>query len=147
VMIWYAYGDVIGGRNLRNMVKDAIDKGAIEVPAGCGGSFLQLDDFVTGILGIIAAKPRGQMFNLGTVYLTWEGLAKLIVEQANPAAKVIAVPKNQWTGSPFLVDDWHFSTKKAELMLGYRTGLNREQAIAHLSKALESCVAGVKAKS
>ena len=147
VMIWYAYGDTIGGRNLRGMVKDAIEKGAIEVPAGCGGSFLQLDDFVNGVLAIFAARPTGEMFNLGTLYLTWEELAQLIVAQANPDAKVIAIPRDEWAGSGFLADDWHFSTKKAELMLGYKTVLDRENAIAHLSKALESCVAGVKNKT
>ena len=147
VMIWYAYGDVIGGRNLRGMVRDAIEKGAIEVPAGCGGSFLQLDDFVTAVLAILKAQPKGELFNLGTIYLTWEELAQLIVAQANPAAKVVAIPKAQWTGSAFLVDDWHFSTEKAKRMLGYRSSLDREQAIAHLSKALETCVAGVKAKT
>jgi len=147
VMVWYAYGDVIGGRNLRGMVKDALDKGVIEVPAACGGSFLQLDDFVTGVLAIFKLKPKGEMFNLGTLYLTWEELAQLIVVQANPAAKVLAIPQEEWSGSAFLADDWHFSTEKAERMLGYRTGLNREQAIKHLSKALETCVAGVKAEA
>ena len=146
VMVWYAYGDVIGGRNLRNMAKDAIEKGSIEVPAGCGGSFLQLDDFAACVLAIFNAKPKGELFNVGTMYLTWEDLANLIVAHANPAAQVIAVPKEQWTGSVFLVDDWQFSTAKVEKMVGYRSALSREQAIAHLSKALETCVAGVKAK-
>ena len=75
VMIWYAYGDEIGGKHIRGMVKEAIQKGAIEVPAGSGGSFLQLDDFVTGLKGILSAKPKGELFNLATVYLTWKELA------------------------------------------------------------------------
>ena len=146
VMVWYAYGDVIGGRNLRNMATDAIQKGAIEVPAGCGGSFLQLDDFANGVLAIFNTKPKGELFNFGTMYLTWEELATLIAGHANPDAKVVAVPKAQWTGSVFLLDDWEFSTAKAEKMVGYRTTLNREQAVAHLSQALATMVAGVKAK-
>jgi UDP-glucose 4-epimerase len=145
VMIWYAYGDEIGGKHIRGMVKEAIQKGAIEVPADSGGSFLQLDDFITGVKGIIAAKPRGELFNLATVYLTWEELAKLIIAQANPAARVVAIPREEWTGSSFLADDWNFSTRKAEQMLRYRTRLTREKAVAHLSKALEACVAEVKA--
>ena len=145
IMIWYAYGDVIGGRNLRAMAKDAIEKGAIEVPAGCGGSFLQLDDFAACVLAIFEKKPKGELFNIGTMYLTWEDLAKMIAGHANPKAKVVAVPKEQWTGSVFLVDDWEFSTAKVEKMVGYRSTLNRDAAIAHLSKALATCVAGVKA--
>lgn len=146
VMIWYAYGDEIGGKHIRAMVKEAIQKGMITVPAGSGGSFLQLDDFAAGVRGIIAAKPKGELFNLATLYLTWEELAHMIIAQANPDAKVVAVPKEQWTGSAFLTDDWHFSTRKAEQMLHYRTRLTPEKAKAHLSKALEACVAEVKAK-
>jgi len=144
VMIWYAYGNEIGGKHLRSMVKDAIQKGVITVPAGSGGSFLQLDDFVTAVLGIIESQPKGETFNLSTVYLTWEELAKMIAAQANPGAKVVAVPKESWKESAFLTDDWHFSTAKAERAFGYRSALDRDKAVAHLSKALESCVAGVK---
>lgn len=147
IMIWYAYGDVIGGRNLRAMAKEAIEKGVIEVPAGCGGSFLQLDDFAACVLAIFNARPKGELFNVGTMYLTWEDIAKMIAGHANPDAKVVAVPKEQWTGSVFLTDDWEFSTAKAEQMVGYRTTQNREQAIAHLAKALATMVEGVKAKS
>ncbi|RJX32170.1 MAG: NAD(P)-dependent oxidoreductase [Oxalobacter sp.] len=146
IMIWYAYGDVIGGRNLRAMAKDAIEKGEVVVPAGSGGSFLQLDDFANCALAIFDKKPKGELFNVATMYLTWEDLAKMIAGHANPNAKVIAIPKEQWTGSDFLVDDWEFSTAKAETMVGYRTTLNRDAAIAHLSKALATCVDGVKAK-
>jgi UDP-glucose 4-epimerase len=145
VMIWYAYGDEIGGKHIRSMVKEAIQNGAIEVPAGSGGSFLQLDDFVTGLKGILAAKPQGELFNLATVYLTWEELAELIVAKANPDAKVVAIPKEEWKGSSFLTDDWNFSTRKAEKVLHYRTKLSREKAVAHLSKALDACVSEVKA--
>jgi len=145
VMIWYAYGDEIGGRHIRGMVMDAIQKGVIEVPAGSGGSFLQIDDFVSGVMGIIAARPKGEMFNLGTVYLTWEELAGMIVAQANPEARVVAIPKKEWTGAVFLADDWNLSTEKAERMLNYHTGLSREEAAANLAKALKACVDEVKA--
>ena len=146
IMIWYAYGDTIGGRNLREMAKDAIEKGEIIVPAGSGGSFLQLDDFAGCVLAIFDKKPKGELFNVATMYLTWEDLAKMIAGHANPNAKVIGIPKEQWTGSAFLLDDWEFSTAKAEKMVGFRTTLDREGAIAHLSKALSLCVEGVKAK-
>jgi len=145
IMIWYAYGNEIGGKHLRNMVKSAILEGKIVVPKDCGGSFLQLDDLVAGIEGIFKYKPKGELFNLATIYLTWEELAKLIVERANPNAQVVAVPKEEWTGSTFLTDDWEFSTKKAEEMLGYKTHLSKDEAVKHLGKALEVCIAEVKA--
>jgi len=145
VMIWYAYGNEIGGKHLRNMVRSAIQEGKIEVPKDCGGSFLQLDDLVTGLEGIFENKPKGELFNLATVYLTWEKLAQIIVEKANPAAKVVAIPKEEWKGSTFLTDDWRFSTEKAEKMLGYKSHLTEEEAVKHLGRALEACIAEVKA--
>lgn len=146
VMIWYAYGDTIGGRNIRAMAKDAIEKGVIEVPADSGGTFLQLDDFVSAVLAIFEKRPKGELFNLGSVYLTWAELAQLIINHANPQAKVRALPKNEWKGSAFLADDWPISTQKAETALRYKTGMTREQAIENLSKALKGSVDRVKAQ-
>ncbi|MDL2283956.1 NAD(P)-dependent oxidoreductase [Oxalobacter sp. OttesenSCG-928-P03] len=146
VMIWYAYGETIGGRNIRAMAREAIEKGVVEVPAGSGGNFLQLDDFVSAVLAIFEKRPRGELFNLGSVYLTWEELAQLIINHANPDAKVKAIPKDEWTGSVFLADDWPFSTQKAQDMLQYQTGLTREKAIDDLSRALKASVDGVKAQ-
>ncbi|MDR1312011.1 MAG: NAD(P)-dependent oxidoreductase [Burkholderiaceae bacterium] len=145
VMIWYAYGDIIGGRNIRAMVRSAIEQGKIEVPAGCGGSFLQLDDFVSAVLAILALRPRGELFNLGSVYLTWEELAKIIVGLSNPSAVVKAVPKAEWKGSPFLTDDWRLDTTKAATQLRHQSGLTKEKAIADLSAALQKCIDGVRA--
>ena len=144
VMIWYAYSHEIGGRNLRGMVRDAIEKGVITVPAGCGGSFLQIDDFISCVMGIIKARPKGELFNIGTFYLTWEELAQLIIPLANPKAKVNAIPKDEWKGSAFLVDDWNLNIEKAQKMLQFKTSLTREQGIAYLVEALRDCVEKVK---
>jgi UDP-glucose 4-epimerase len=111
-----------------------------------GGNFLQLDDFVSAVLAIFEKRPKGELFNLGSIYLTWEELAQLIVHHANPDAKVRAVPKEEWAGSTFLADDWPISTKKADEMLHYRTGLGREKAIDDLSRALKLSVDAVKAQ-
>lgn len=146
VMIWYAYGETIGGRNIRAMARDAMEKGAIEVPAGSGGTFLQLDDFVSAVLAIFEKRPKGELFNLGSVYLTWEELAKLIVSHANPKAIVRAIPKDEWQGSAFLTDDWPLSTQKADDILRYKTGMTREKAIEGLSGALKLSVDRVKAQ-
>lgn len=146
VMIWYAYGETIGGRNIRAMARDAIEKGVIEVPADSGGNFLQLDDFVSAVLAIFEKRPKGEMFNLGSIYLTWAELAQLIINHANPKATVRAVPKNEWQGSVFLADDWPISTQKAEETLRYKTGMTREKAINDLSNALKASVDRVKAQ-
>lgn len=143
-MIWWAYGDEIGGKHIRAMVKDVIQKGEIVIPKGCGGSFLQLDDYIAGIEGIIAKKPMGQTYNFDTVYLTWEEIAEIIVSQANPQAKILPIPKEEWTGSSFLTDDWKFCTAKAQKELGYCSLYSKKEAVEHLGKALGTCIAEVR---
>ncbi len=146
VMVWYAYGDVIGGRNIRGMIRDAIEKGHIEVPAKSGGSFLQLDDFVSLALALFSSNLKGELFNAASIYLTWEDVAKLITDLVNPDAKVIAIDADKWKGSAFLTDDWPLSIEKAEKMLNFKTNLSREQAIANLSDALKISANKVRAQ-
>ena len=71
-MEWWAFGQEIGGRHLREMVKRALEGGEIEVPSKAGGSFLYLDDLVKGIeLSFLNQKSFGQIFNLSSLFLTW----------------------------------------------------------------------------
>ncbi len=145
LMVWYAFGNVIGGRNLRSMIKDAIVKGEITIPAGSGGSFIQLDDYVTQALAIMNnGNIKGELFNAASIYLTWAEVAQIIVNRYAPEAKVKAIPPEQWTGSEFLTDDWPLSTEKSEKMLGFKSMMTREEAIDSLGKALDASAARVK---
>lgn len=144
MMVWYAFGDVIGGRNLRAMIKDAIVKGEITIPAGSGGSFIQLDDYVTQALVIMNSGIKGELFNAVTVYLTWEDVAKIIVNRYAPSAKVNAIPHEQWTGSVFLTDDWPLSTEKSEKLLGFKSAMTRKEAMESLGKALDASATRVR---
>ncbi len=144
VVIWWAYGDAIGGKHVRSMVKDVIQKGELEVPKNCGGSFLQLDDFVAGLEAMFANKPSGQIYNFDTVYLTWEDLGGIIAAKANPQAKIIPISKEEWKGSSFLTEDWQFSRDKAAKELGYKSMFTKEEAVEHLGRALEACIAEVR---
>jgi nucleoside-diphosphate-sugar epimerase len=49
VRFWWAYGDEIGGKHLREMLKIASGGTPLEVPAGSGGSFLHMADLAQGI--------------------------------------------------------------------------------------------------
>ncbi len=146
VMVWYAYGDVIGGRNIRAMIRDAIEKGRIEVPAKSGGSFLQLDDFVSLALALFSSNVKGELFNAASIYLTWEDVAKLITNLVNPDAQVVAIDASEWKGSAFLTDDWPLSIEKAEKTLHFKTNLSRDEAITNLTAALKISANKVKAQ-
>lgn len=144
IVIWWAYGDEIGGKHVRSMVKDVIQKGELTVPKGCGGSFLQLDDFVMGLEAMFERKPSGETYNFDSVYLTWEELARIIAIQANPEANIVPVSKEEWTGSSFLTEDWNFSTEKAAKELGYTSLFTKEEAVKHLGRALGACITEVR---
>ena len=146
LMVWYAYGNVIGGRNIRAMIRDAIEKGRIEVPAKSGGSFLQLDDFVSLVLALFSSDIKGELFNAASIYLTREDVARLITDLVNPDAQVVAIDAAQWKGSAFLTDDWPLSMEKARKMLNFQTRLSREEAIANLSAALGVSAEKVKSQ-
>jgi UDP-glucose 4-epimerase len=144
--IWWAYGNEIGGKHIRSMIRTALDGGTLAVPAGSGGSFLQMDDCVQGMDLVLEKAPVGATYNLGTMYLTWEEIARLIVDRTNPRAEVEVVPPREWTGSGFLKDDWHFSLERVEKELGYQPRLSRDQAVDGLGQALERCAREVEAR-
>jgi UDP-glucose 4-epimerase len=120
---WWAFGPEIGGRHLREMVKTALEGGELEVPSEAGGSFLHLDDLARGFeSSFLNQKSFGQIFNLSSVFLTWEEIAGIIVEEAGNGV-VRTVPREEWKGSSFLADVWNLSSRKAESLLGFRPGL------------------------
>ena len=45
VRFWWAFGDEIGGRHLREMLRTSAEGKPLAVPADCGGSFLSQGDF------------------------------------------------------------------------------------------------------
>jgi len=120
---WWAFGAEIGGGHLREMVKRALEGRELEVPAEAGGSFLYLDDLVKGFeSSFLNQKSFGQIFNLSSVFLTWEEIAGIIVEEAGNGV-VRSVPREEWKGSSFLADVWNLSSRKAERLLGFKPGL------------------------
>lgn len=137
LMVWYAYGDVIGGRNIRAMIRDAIEKGSIDVPAKSGGSFLQLDDFVSFIQALFSSDVKGELFNTASIYLTWEDVAQLIIDLANPKAKVNAIDAADWGGSAFLTDDWPLFYEKGGKNGEFQNQFVERRSHSNLSGALK----------
>jgi len=117
---WWVFRREIGGRHLREMVKKALEGRELEVPSKAGGSFLHLDDLVKGFeFSFLNQKSFGQVFNLSSLFLTWEEIANIIVEEVG-SGKVKIVSQEDWKGSSFLADVWNLSSQKAESLLGFR---------------------------
>lgn len=105
---WWAFGEEIGGRHLRDMLGAASAGTPLRVPAECGGSFLSIEDLAHA-LGTILLDPRsfGGTFNLASAYVTWEEIARMALLVTGSASDLDVVPVSAFGGAAFLADPWH----------------------------------------
>ncbi len=137
---WWSYGEEIGGRHLRDLIKLAQAGGSLLVPKDAGGSFLHVDD-LTNALFIALQKPEtfGEIFNLSTLFLSWEEVARIIIEVTDSSSPLEVIPAKEWEGAPFLADAWELSTGKAERVFAYRPTLSPSEARQKLKEAITQC--------
>ncbi len=118
---WWAFGDEIGGRHLREMLRSAAGGNPLPVPGDCGGSFLSMEDFNLAVEAILFnADSFGQVFNLASAYVTWEEIARMVVEVTGSSAGLEVVPPAEWTGTAFLADRWELDDCKIRETLGFK---------------------------
>jgi len=142
---WWSYGEEIGGRHLRDLIKLAQAGEPLTVPDDAGGSFLHVDDLTNALL-IALQKPEtfGEIFNLSTLFLSWEEVARIIIEVTNSSSPLEVIPAKEWKGAPFLADAWKLSTAKAERVFGYRPTLSPSEARQRLKEAIAQCYRTMK---
>ena len=115
------------------------------VPKGAGGSFLHLEDLVSALL--LASKKQetfGEIFNLSTLFLTWEEVARIIIEVTGSSSHLEMIPAKEWRGAPFLADVWKLSTDKAERVFAFRPTLSPSNARQKLKEAITRCYLSIK---
>lgn len=140
---WWSYGEEIGGRHLRDLAELAVKGEQIMVPEDSGGSFLHHSDLTNALL--LAAQKKntcGEIFNLATLYLSWEDIARAIIDSAGSASPLVVVPAEAWTGAQFLADPWRLCTCKAEHFFKYKTLLSSDAARQGLKDAIVRLVQG-----
>ena len=142
---WWSYGQEIGGRHLRDLIKLAQAGDPLMVPEGAGGSFLHLNDLVNGLL-LALQKPKtfGEIFNLSTLFLSWEEVARIIIEVTDSSSPLEVIPAKEWKGAPFLADVWKLSTEKAERVFAYRSTQSPSEARQRLKEAIARCYHHIK---
>lgn len=118
---WWAFGEEIGGRHLREMLRTAATGEPVRVPADCGGSFLSMEDLIQAI-DLILINPRsfGQLLNLVSLYVAWEEVAQMAVEATGSYARVETIPPAEWTGAAFLADRWELDDRRIRETLGFK---------------------------
>jgi UDP-glucose 4-epimerase len=146
IRFWWAYGEEIGGKHLREMLKTASAGSLLEVPGDSGGSFVHMADLAQGIdRCLFQPKAYGQTYNISTVYVTWEEVAEMVREVTGSRSEVRIIPRERWTGSAFLADPWRLEDRLARKELGYAP-MESSEAKASLKKAISRCREAMKAK-
>ena len=146
VRFWWAYGEEIGGKHLREMLSTASEGSPLEVPGDSGGSFVHMADLAQGVdRCLFQPKAYGQTYNFSTVYVTWEEVAEMVRDVTGSRSEIRSIPREKWTGSAFLADPWRLGDKSAREGLGYAP-MEAAEAKASLKKAISRCREAMKAK-
>ncbi len=117
---WWAFGEEIGGRHLREMLRAAAAGTPVAVPADCGGSFVSMEDLSAAVAAALGdPRSHGQVFNVSSAYVTWQEVAGMAVEVTGSRAGVQVVPRAEWTGAAFLADAWRLDDGRIRDRLGF----------------------------
>ena len=147
VRFWWAYGDDIGGKHLREMLKTASAGNPLEVPGESGGSFLHMEDLAQGVdRCLFNPEAYGRTFNFSTVYVTWEEVAEMVRDVTGSRSGIRCIPRAEWTGAAFLSDPWELSDASARELLGYRP-MDAPAAKASLKDAISNCWEAMRRKT
>ena len=142
---WWAFGDSIGGRHLRDLVKKALNNQPLEMVRGAGGAFATMVDLARAIaLTIEKPTASGKIYNVGSLFLTWEEIGDMIVRLTRSSSALKFIPSDQWKGPAFLNEVWDLSWDKAKRELGYQPQSSKEEMRSQFMGALESCIAQVR---
>jgi len=142
---WWAFGDTIGGRHLRELIRKALKHEPLEMVHGAGGSFVTMADLAEAMNSVIS-KPEaaGQVYNVGSIFLTWEEIGTMIAQLTQSSSTIYLVPSDEWKGPAFLNEIWDLSWNKAERELGYWPRDSREGMCSLFQEALQDCVNRVR---
>jgi UDP-glucose 4-epimerase len=138
VRFWWAFGEEIGGRHLREMLRTAAEGKVLPVPADCGGSFLTMEDFIQAVeLALANPASFGRVFNLASAYVTWEEVARMAVTITGSSAGVEVIPAANWTGAAFLADRWELDDLSVRERLGFKPIWDPSGVREALGRAIE----------
>lgn len=145
---WWAFGAEIGGRHLRDMLRTAAAGKPLLVPADCGGSFLSQEDFNLAVEAILSSPGSGgRVFNLASAYVTWEEVARMVVEVTGARGGIELVPHDAWTGAAFLADRWELDDRRIRAQLGFKPSREASGVRDTLLKAITATWRKLQAKA
>ncbi len=142
---WWAFGDSIGGRHLRELIGRILKNQPVDLVRGAGGAFLSMGDLGKAIK-MAMANPiaSGQIYNLGSFFLTWEEIVARVIALAGSKSNLQFIPSEQWRGPAFLNEVWDLSWKKVEKELQYEPTKVSTALESQFMNALRDCLNLVK---
>ena len=142
---WIRATGRIGGRHLRDLMKKSLKHQPLEMVQGAGGTFVTMADLSRAMASAISNPVGfGQVYNVGSLFLTWEEIGKMILSLTNSNSAIQLIPSDQWRGPSFLNEVWDLSGDKAGHELGYKPRDSAERMRSSFREALRNCVAQVK---
>lgn len=74
---------------------------------GAGGAFVTIADLARVMMSAIANPAASeQVYNMGSLFLTWEEIGAMIVRLTNSTSAIHFIPSDQWRGAAFLNEVW-----------------------------------------
>ncbi len=142
---WWAFGDTIGGSNLRNLVRAALKNEPLEMVQGAGGLFATMADLGRAALSAATTPAAaGETYNIGSLFLSWQEIGEIIIRLTQSRSVVKFVPSGEWKGPAFLNEIWDLDVTKAEAQLAFKPESTREAMKDQFARALTACVAQVR---
>ncbi|XEQ92164.1 UDP-glucose 4-epimerase [Sporomusa carbonis] len=141
---WWAFGDAIGGKHLRELINLALSGQPLRMVNGAGGVFVSMDDLGAAIeLAAQNEQAIGQIYNIGSLFLSWKEIGQMIIELTGSQSPLELVDSKHWSGPAFLNETWQLSWDKAAREIGYRPQLSETAGRAAFQKALAACIAAL----
>ena len=112
---------------------------------GAGGAFITMADLESAIM-LAASRPiaSGQIYNLGSFFLTWEEIVKIIVRLTNSDSPILFIPSDEWQGPAFLSEVWDLDWSKATAELGFGPAASAEIMLSLFTEAMKNCITNVQ---
>jgi nucleoside-diphosphate-sugar epimerase len=108
---------------------------------GAGGTFVTMTDLGRAITSAIARSTAlGQIYNLGSLFLTWEEIGSMIVDLTHSNSMIRLIPSDHWKGPAFLNEVWDLSWDKAGRELEYEPEDTSERIRSLFVEALKNCI-------
>jgi nucleoside-diphosphate-sugar epimerase len=144
---WWAFGDTIGGKHLRSLIRAALDDRQLTMVAGAGGAFATMEDLAVAVqLAVTGPNAVGKVYNIGSLFLTWAEIGAMIIELTGANSRLVMVDGKDWDGPAFLNEVWDLSWEKAVRELGFAPRLEAGESRAAFRRALAHCIHAVQAE-